>query len=133
MRPPPELQHPEHNGEKCVSANSKDPTKGQVRRPVDQKPGTATDLAHATVLPPGVWVDEGWGYQVGSSAEPASPSIEFEPIEYEMTSVARQPADGAVVTAPPVAPDVPKGVEPAESDASGPSEHWTLVANDPPE
>ena len=105
-----------------MTANSSGPTKGQTRGPVGDKSKATDELAPATALRPGVWVDEGWGYQVEQNEQAKSSSIDFAPIEYEKTSEVQPPKDGAVVTETPAAPE-------GSDSAPAPSTQWTLVGD----
>ena len=110
-----------------MTANSKDPAKDQARRPVDKKPRVVDTVASA--LPPRVWVDEGWGYQVEQSEQSRSASHDFEPIEYESTAVVSPQAAAAGGAPAPAAPDA--GEQVADSDdAPVPPAQWTLVGPD---
>jgi hypothetical protein len=121
---------PDHpsDGADFVTVNSKDPVKEQARRLVDEKQKTINELANASTLPPRLWVDEGWGYQVGQNEQSKSASTEFEPIEYEGFPAARQPKAEATVAAAPARPVARESGEGEESAMPPvPPTHWTLV------
>jgi hypothetical protein len=88
---------------------------------VDEKSKTTDEPAPATALRRGVWVDEGWGYQV-EQIEQARSSTEFAPIEYERTPEILPAKDDAVVAETPAAPE-------SSDTAPAPPAQWTLVGD----